>query len=423
MKQEEIDLEEVKGNDPSVNYHRGIDQGPRPQRIASYDPEGGHSLSLGNVSRSMSLPRNLRIPRAFRFKSNKQFNDDTSRHSAGGSSHATYPRMSRFSHTSASDRFKIVYINSIDETTGDRNGEFDYPSNLVCTSKYTWWSFVPVFLYLTFTKIANLYFLCVGIFQMIPEISPTNGIPLQFFPLAIVVLIDGIFAAFEDYKRHTADDEANSAEIHRLNRELREFESVEWKELHVGDIVKVYNRQVIPADLLILAVGEAEGQFSSLPSCFVETKSLDGETNLKLREAPQVTGNEFQSEEECGESIRGVLECEMPNGDINHFSGTLYVEGLENEPGSPVDLNNMLLRGCKLRNTHHIYGLVVNTGVDTKIMMSSGDEFPVKQVCFRLISDLSSLIAIEYNRIHDESTSCDCRIVVDLLLLSRSDRK
>jgi magnesium-transporting ATPase (P-type) len=37
-----------------------------------------------------------------------------------------------------------------------------------------------------------------------------------------------------------------------------------------------------------------------------------------------------------------------------------------------VDNNNMLLRGCILRNTRWCYGLVIFAGRDTKLMMNSG---------------------------------------------------
>uniref|UniRef100_M4BEY8 Phospholipid-transporting ATPase n=1 Tax=Hyaloperonospora arabidopsidis (strain Emoy2) TaxID=559515 RepID=M4BEY8_HYAAE len=268
---------------------------------------------------------------------------------------------------------------------GDEEVEVEefFVSNEVKTSQYTWWSFVPVFLYLTFQKTANLYFLLIGIFQMIPSVSPTNGVPLQFIPLAIVTVIDGIFAGYEDYKRHMADDLANSAKTRVYNRQLREFEEVEWRELKVGDFVKVGNREILPADIMIMAVIPAEGARSNGNTglCYVETKNLDGETNLKLREAPASTRNSFQSEEEAGYIVQGYVESELPNADINTYSGTIHLEESPtgaNSGGVPLTLKNMLLRGSKLRNTSYVYGLVVNTGVDTKIMMSSGDEFSVK---------------------------------------------
>ena len=37
----------------------------------------------------------------------------------------------------------------------------------------------------------------------------------------------------------------------------------------------------------------------------------------------------------------------------------------------PVTVNEMLLRGCTLRNTGHILGLVVYTGVDSRIQMNA----------------------------------------------------
>ncbi|CAH0481935.1 unnamed protein product [Peronospora belbahrii] len=294
-------------------------------------------------------------------------------------------------------RYKIIKINDginvpKHEPSAPTDGEEDeknedkeelFVSNEVTTSQYTWWSFVPVFLYLTFQKTANLYFLLIGIFQLVPSVSPTNGVPLQFGPLAIVIVIDAIFAGYEDYKRHIADDIANSAKTQVFNRQLREFEEVEWREVKVGDFVKVANREILPADIMIMAVVPAEGARieGNTGVCYVETKNLDGETNLKLREAPLSTRNVFVNEEDAGYIIQGYVESELPNGDINTYSGTMYLE--ENLDGAsfegiPLTLKNMLLRGSKLRNTSYVYGLVVNTGVDSKIMMSSGDEFPVK---------------------------------------------
>jgi len=317
------------------------------------------------------------------------------------SSHKLLGRMSSLMSTDSQNvgaeqrkQYKIVKINDASnvpkrEPAGGEGAEAGeeaeeyFVSNEVKTSQYTWWSFAPVFLYLTFQKTANLYFLLIGIFQLIPSVSPTDGVPLQFLPLGIVIIIDGIFAGYEDYKRHAADNLANSAKTRVFNRQLREFEEVEWRELKVGDFVKVANREILPADVMIMAVVPAEGARSggNVGLCYVETKNLDGETNLKLREAPAPTRNVFMNEEEAGYIVQGYVESELPNGDINTYSGTLFLEENPNggdAEGIPLTLKNMLLRGSKLRNTSYVYGLVVNTGVDSKIMMSSGDEFPVK---------------------------------------------
>lgn len=49
------------------------------------------------------------------------------------------------------------------------------------------------------------------------------------------------------------------------------------KDIHVGDIVKVKKNEFFPCDLLLIRHSN-ESNF-----VYVETKNLDGETNLKQR--------------------------------------------------------------------------------------------------------------------------------------------
>ena len=166
---------------------------------------------------------------------------------------------------------------------GDQQ-QFAFKNNFVKTSKYESYNFLPKFLLEEFnpkTKIANCYFLLVSILQCIPQISNTFGLPTTLIPLLFVVLVDGIFAILEDLSRHRADLEANSSIGLVFSSESNTFIEKKWADICVGDFVKIRSREKIPADVIILSVAEK----SKIPQglCYVETKSLDGETNLKLK--------------------------------------------------------------------------------------------------------------------------------------------
>lgn len=233
-------------------------------------------------------------------------------------------------------------------------------------------------------------------------ISNTGGVPSTLPVLIFILSVDAILAIVEDRRRHLADYEANSAmcQIVRStytdnpNKLLQDGKTtappntfhttddpeivlLHWSELTVGTIVKLRNRETAPADLLILSVAEP---IPTQPSgiCYVETKSLDGETNLKLRHAVEPTMF-AQSASQVG-TLEGFLRCEQPNRVIGRFDGLLTMSSLHSSTDliqEPVLIKNVLLRGCQLRNTEWIYGLVINTGPDTKIMQSSA-AVPVK---------------------------------------------
>ncbi|KAK1935341.1 Phospholipid-transporting ATPase 3 [Phytophthora citrophthora] len=266
------------------------------------------------------------------------------------------------------------------------NAPPEFCSNVVITSKYTTWNFLPLFMLESFRKLANAYFLLVSILQCIKSISNTNGLPSNLPVLVFILAVDGVLAVIEDRRRHLADKEANSAQCHVLketftgtNDALNRAGGVDdpdialmhWAALTVGSVVKLHNRETAPADLLILAVAEPN---PSEPAgiCYVETKSLDGETNLKLRHACDATLHVRTAAQVA--ALAGQLRCENPNKAIGRFDGTLSVsegtKAAEAHP-QPIAIKNVLLRGCQLRNTDWIYGLVVNTGPDTKIMQSA----------------------------------------------------
>jgi phospholipid-translocating ATPase len=134
-----------------------------------------------------------------------------------------------------------------------------------------------------------------------------------------------------------------------------------WKKLRVGDVIKVYKDEYFPSDLLLLSSSYEDGV------CYVETMNLDGETNLKLKHALEVTTR--LNDEKSLQKFRAMVKCEDPNENLYSFIGTLKYEGEE----YPLSLQQILLRDSKLRNTEYIYGVVIFTGQDTKVMQNSID--------------------------------------------------
>jgi phospholipid-transporting ATPase len=126
-----------------------------------------------------------------------------------------------------------------------------------------------------FSKYANVFFLFTACIQQIPGVSPTNRYT-TVVPLALVLLATAYKEMKEDLKRHQADAELNSRLAQVLDPGTGAFELRKWKNIQVGDIVRVESNEFFPADLVLLSSSEPEGL------CYVETANLDGETNLKI---------------------------------------------------------------------------------------------------------------------------------------------
>jgi phospholipid-translocating ATPase len=135
-----------------------------------------------------------------------------------------------------------------------------------------------------------------------------------------------------------------------------------WEDIRVGDFIKVMDNEPIPADMLICATSEDENV------AFVETKNLDGETNLKSRNAaPALT--HLNSAAACADKSNVFrIGCEAPDTNMYKLNAAIEM----GDQTSSVDLQMTLLRGTFLRNTKWVIGVVLYTGQDSKIVMNSG---------------------------------------------------
>ncbi|KAF8507334.1 phospholipid-translocating ATPase [Hysterangium stoloniferum] len=134
-----------------------------------------------------------------------------------------------------------------------------------------------------------------------------------------------------------------------------------WEDIRVGDFVKIRNDENVPADILICATSEEENV------AFVETKNLDGETNLKSRNAV-ASLTSLRNAPACARADGFNVDCEAP--DVNMYR--LNAAVVTKNGTYPVVLQNTLLRGTILRHTRWVIGIVMFTGEDTKITLNSG---------------------------------------------------
>jgi phospholipid-translocating ATPase len=149
------------------------------------------------------------------------------------------------------------------------------------------------------------------------------------------------------------------------------FKKDYWKNVQVGDILRLYDGEEVPADMVILSTSDLDG------ACYIETKNLDGETNLKVRNALHCS-RAVRHARHC-EQAEFMIESESPHANLYSYSGVIRWTQTYKDPDAPtsamaepISINNLLPRGSSLRNTEWVLGVVLFTGRETKIMLNSG---------------------------------------------------
>ncbi|CAJ2642055.1 unnamed protein product [Trifolium pratense] len=248
---------------------------------------------------------------------------------------------------------RIVYCDENESST-----VVNYCDNYVRTTKYTMFTFIPKSLFEQFRRVANFYFLVCAILSFFP-VSPYSAVS-NVVPLVVVVAATIGKEAVEDWRRMKQDIEMNNRKV-KVHKREGVFDYSKWRDLEVGDIVKVEKDEFFPADLLLLSSSYDDA------ICYVETMNLDGETNLKLKQALEET-SKFQ-EDSTFRNFKAIIKCEDPNAYLYSFIGNIELE----DQLYPLSPQQLLLRDSKLRNTDFIYGVVIFTGHDTKVMQNSTD--------------------------------------------------
>lgn len=250
---------------------------------------------------------------------------------------------------------RIIHLNNPPENAANK-----YVDNHVSTAKYNVFSFLPKFLFEQFSKFANVFFLFTAALQQIPNLSPTNKYT-TIGPLIVVLMVSAVKEMVEDYRRKQADSALNNSKARVLRGST--FEETKWINVAVGDIVRVESEEPFPADIVLLASSEPEGL------CYIETANLDGETNLKIKQAlPETAGMVSPSELS---RLGGKVRSEQPNSNLYTYEATLTMQAGGGEKELPLTPEQLLLRGATLRNTPWVHAIVVFTGHETKLMRNA----------------------------------------------------
>lgn len=264
---------------------------------------------------------------------------------------------------------RIIYLND-----KHANSKFRYMDNHISTTKYNIATFLPKFLFEQFSKYANLFFLFTSIIQQVPSVTPTSRYT-TIGTLCIVLLVSAVKEITEDYKRALSDSELNRSKVLALDQTIGDYKEKKWINIHVGDIVKIENGDPLPADLLILSTSEPDGL------CYIETANLDGETNLKIKQARDETSHLMDPH--ILVNCKGEISSERPNSSLYTYEGTLNLNGRK----IPLSPDQLLLRGANLKNTNWIQGIVVFTGHETKLMRNA-TATPIKKTDVERIINL-----------------------------------
>src|SRR3990167_8579021 len=268
--------------------------------------------------------------------------------------------------------------NRIFMTVDQKVNAQNFQSNYISTTKYSALTFLPLSLLGQFQRYANIYFLAMAVIQCFPAISPISPVS-SIAPLIFVISLSILREGFEDLTRHKSDLELNASKTARYS--CGGWEVCDWKDVLVGDLIRVKNGEFFPADMILIRSSDPEG------NCNIQTSSLDGEKNLKPRNA--VTETQASIENPNLIRIAAQLELEPPNSDLYQCSGTMCIGG---DQKIPLTVKNLLLRGALLKNTDWIVGIVGYTGKDTNIMKNAEESKPKQSQIEVKVNNLIILI-------------------------------
>jgi len=210
----------------------------------------------------------------------------------------------------------------------------------------------------------------------IPGVQTGAPPALGVIPPLLILTMTAFKDLVENIRRWRTDTSLNKSPVYRYNRTTHRYQKCQWWDLNCGDIIILLKDDPLPADVLLLNCSDEEG------IAYIETKDLDGESNLKQKRCVNFMEKpkkyRILPDFRVADHFNFKVNCDQPNDNLDRFDGSIEVISSDKKlPGDEqkkfINNDNVVLRGCTVRNTLFIEGLVVYTGHDTKIMLNNSE--------------------------------------------------
>ncbi|KAF8395542.1 hypothetical protein HHK36_019490 [Tetracentron sinense] len=330
-----------------MDAHNPIENSPHPDIALNSSSRKSNSSSQSKASSRASIREGDSALQTFSVES---FRNSGSKPMRYGSRGAGSEGLNMSQKEIKDEDSRFIYINDPDKT----NERFEFAGNSIRTGKYTILTFLPRNLFEQFHRVAYIYFLVIAVLNQLPQLA-VFGRGASIMPLAFVLLVTAVKDAYEDWRRHQSDQIENNRVASVLVN--GQFQPKKWKDIRVGEIIKISSDDTLPCDMVLLSTSDPTGV------AYVHTINLDGESNLKTRYAKQETLSKMPQKE----GIRGLIKVELPNRNIYGFQANMEIDGKRVSLGP----SNIVLRGCELKNTAWAIGIVVYAGRETKVMLNN----------------------------------------------------
>ena len=238
------------------------------------------------------------------------------------------------------DKFDNLYSIDVNALAQPQLEEKSLKSNKIKTVKLSLFSVMAKNLIKQLTRPVMLFYIIAAMIQVVDEYTNSNNRPALLFPVIFIAYLNFIFNVTEEITLRNTDDFENKSKVQLLSPKPEEFADskkvfVNWESIKPGNVVKVKRNQFFPADLLLVSSSNKSGD------AYVDIQNITGETTLVRKESVGCFHKIFQhnkNEAVVVDKLGGKIACDLPNENLNNFSGVYIFNSTLSDGEIPKNL-------------------------------------------------------------------------------------